>query len=97
MGVILFIVVQGIFPFKEARPEEYFYSLLLTGQTDHYFKKVNGEGLSAEFKDLILALFSQDGDKRPTSDQLRAHPWLSAPGFNYEATRAQLAAQIAQR
>ena len=31
IGVILFIIVQGIFPFKEARKEEYFYSLLLNG------------------------------------------------------------------
>lgn len=30
VGVILFIIVQGIFPFKEARKEEYFYNLLLT-------------------------------------------------------------------
>jgi len=41
-GVILFIIVQGIFPFKEARPEEYFYNLLLTGQNDIYFNKVGG-------------------------------------------------------
>jgi serine/threonine protein kinase len=27
-GVILFIIVHGIFPFKEARMEEYFYNLL---------------------------------------------------------------------
>ena len=31
IGVILFIIVQGIFPFKEAQKEEYFYNLLLTG------------------------------------------------------------------
>jgi len=37
LGVILFIIVQGIFPFKEARKEEYFYSLLLNGRIDHYF------------------------------------------------------------
>jgi serine/threonine protein kinase len=66
VGVILFIIVQGIFPFKEARKEEYFYNLLLQGRTDHYFTKVNGQNLSPEFKDLILALFSFDGDKRPT-------------------------------
>jgi serine/threonine protein kinase len=29
IGVIIFIIVQGIFPFKEARKEEYFYNLLL--------------------------------------------------------------------
>ena len=36
-AVILFIIVQGIFPFKEARTEEYFYNLLCTGQIDLYF------------------------------------------------------------
>lgn len=66
MGVILFIIVQGIFPFKEARKEEYFYNLLLTGQIDTYFTKVNGHGLSDEFKSLILSFFSYDGDKRPS-------------------------------
>lgn len=30
-GVVLFILVRGIFPFKEARREEYFYNLLSTG------------------------------------------------------------------
>jgi serine/threonine protein kinase len=68
MGVILFIIVQGIFPFKEARTEEYFYNLIVSGQTEHYFKKVNGDNLSAEFKDLILAFFSHDAEKRPTID-----------------------------
>ena len=66
LGVILFIIVQGIFPFKEARKEEYFYSLLLNGRIEQYFNKVNGNTLTEDFKDLILKLFSYDGDKRPT-------------------------------
>jgi len=41
-GVILFILVHGIFPFKEARSEEYFYNLIKTNQSDLYFQKVNG-------------------------------------------------------
>lgn len=90
MGVILFIIVQGIFPFKEARPEEYFYNLLLSDQHDLYFQKVNGQGLSAEFKDLILALFSYDPAKRPTTSQLRAHPWMTKAGFNFEQARNTL-------
>lgn len=76
IGVILFIIVQGIFPFKEARKEEYFYNLLLTGKTDTYFQKVNGTGLSEDFKDLILKLFSYNGAERPTIEQIRAHPWM---------------------
>jgi len=76
-AVILFIIVQGIFPFKEARTEEYFFNLLNTGQTDLYFQKTNATHLSTEFKDLILALFQYDGAKRPTISQIRSHPWLS--------------------
>lgn len=53
-AVILFIIVQGIFPFKEARTEEYFYNLIMTDQTDLYFQKVNGTGLSNDFKKLVL-------------------------------------------
>ena len=83
IGVILFIIVQGIFPFKEARTEEYFYNLLYTGQTDTYWHKVNGTGLSTEFKDLTLRLFSYDPSQRMTLDQLRAHPWLQSTTFDY--------------
>ena len=55
LGVILFIIVQGIFPFKEARKEEYFYKLILDGKLDTYWTKVNGTtSLSDSFKDLIL-------------------------------------------
>jgi len=94
MGVILFIMVQGIFPFKEARKEEFFYNLLLTGQIDTYFSKVNGAGLSQEFKSLILGLFEYDGEKRPSLDDIRNHPFLNKPGFDYEATRQQLLSQL---
>ena len=66
LSVILFIIVQGIFPFKEARREEYFYGLLMNGRIDYYWSKVNGSVLSSAFKDLILKLFSYDGDQRPT-------------------------------
>lgn len=75
-GVILFIIVHGIFPFKEARTEEYFYNLLQTDQTELYFTKVNGQSLSSEFKDLILSLFNYDPEKRPSINQVRSHPWL---------------------
>jgi 5'-AMP-activated protein kinase catalytic alpha subunit len=96
-AVILFIIVQGIFPFKEARTEEYFYNLLCTGQIDLYFQKTNATGLSNEFKDLILALFSYDAAKRPTISQIRQHPWLNKSGFNMEATRANLMNELASK
>lgn len=64
-GVILFIIVQGLFPFREARTEEYFYHLMLTNPSE-YFKKVRGEQMSPEFKDLILRMLRYDGNDRPT-------------------------------
>lgn len=97
IGVILFIIVQGIFPFKEARKEEYFYNLLLEGKTDLYFQKVNGTGLSDDFKNLILKLFSYEGDERPNIEQIRAHPWMQSATFDYESTRTQLLATLAQK
>jgi len=83
----LFILVQGIFPFKEARTTEYFYDLLVRGDHDTYWKKVNGTGLSPEFKDLILRMFSYDPSKRPTLDEIKKHPWMNSNTFNFEAER----------
>lgn len=41
-GVILFIIVQGIFPFKEAKKDEFFYNLILKGDLETYWKKTGG-------------------------------------------------------
>lgn len=68
IGVIIFIIVQGIFPFKEAKKDEYFYNLLLTGEYETYFQKVQGTNLSLEFKDMIVKLFSFNGSDRYTID-----------------------------
>ena len=97
MGVILFIIVQGIFPFKEARKEEYFYNLLLTGQIDTYFSKVNGQGLSDDFKNLILSFFSYDGEKRPSLQDIKNHPWMNKPGFDFEQSRAKILTELARK
>merc|ERR1711953_585311 len=97
IGVILFIIVQGIFPFKEARKEEYFYNLIMQGQNDTYFQKVNGTDLSEDFKDLILKFFAFDGNTRITLDQIRAHPWMQSSTFNFEATREELLQQLANK
>ena len=96
-GVILFILVHGIFPFKEARTEEYFYNLLVHGNLQTYFEKVNGQNLSPEFRDLIVSLFSYDSTKRPTIDQIRAHPWLNSGNYNAEQTRMDLLLNLSNK
>lgn len=40
IGVVLFIMVQGIYPFNEAKKEDYFYKLILKGDLETYWSKV---------------------------------------------------------
>jgi serine/threonine protein kinase len=75
-AVILFIIVQGTFPFKEAKKDEYYYNLLYTGQIEKYFQKTGASGLSDEFRDLIVKMFSYKGDERPSAAEIRNHPWM---------------------
>lgn len=95
-AVILFIIVQGIFPFKEAKKDEYFYKLILEGQLDTYWKKTGGQNLSEEFKDLIIKMFSYDGSKRPTVAEIRNHPWM-AKEFDLKAIRQNILNEIAEK
>lgn len=75
-GVILFIIVLGIFPFSEAKKDEYYYKLIYEGKLEKYWKKTGGENLSEEFKDLVLKMLAYNPLKRPTIDEIKAHPWM---------------------
>ena len=95
-GVILFIIVQGIFPFKEAKKDEFFYNLILKGDLETYWKKTGGQGLSDEFKDLIIRMFSYDGTKRPSIAEIRAHPWMTK-GVDLKGIRSSLLDELAEK
>ena len=95
-GVILFIIVQGIFPFKEAKKDEYFYSLLFNKDYATYWKKTGGQNLSDNFKDLILKLFSYDGKDRPTVAEIRNHPWIQGD-INMKQIRHDILSEIAEK
>jgi len=49
--------------------------------------------LSADFKDLILRLFSFDGNKRYTVEEIKSHPWMQSATYDKEKARATLMAQ----
>lgn len=96
-GVILFIIVQGIFPFKEAKKDEYFYNLLLNGDYNTYWKKTGGQNLSNEFKDLILKMFSYNGADRPTVQQIRSHPWMAAANVDMKQVRHDILSELSEK
>jgi serine/threonine protein kinase len=87
VGVILFIIVLGIFPFKEAKKDEYFFALLHNKKHEKYWKKVGGESLSDDFKDLMVRIFAYEGKNRPTIDEIKKHPWLNDSKFSVKNTR----------
>lgn len=89
-GVILFILIKGIFPFKEARKEEFFYNLLIQGKFEEYWEKVQGQSLSEDCRDLLQKLFSYNPDERPTLEEIKNHKWMcgeKAQKFSDEETR----------
>lgn len=53
VGVILFAIVLGIFPFREATMQDPFYKLLVEGSYAKYWKKIGGEHLSGDLKSLF--------------------------------------------
>jgi len=95
VGVILFIMVQGIFPFSEARTDEYFYRLLIDGDLETYWLKTGGENLSAEFKDLITRMLSYDPQMRPTVEELVAHPWMKQ-SFDLKKSKSLISGALYQ-
>merc|ERR1712100_569599 len=79
-----------------AKKDEYFYNLILNNKLDTYWKKVGGQSLSPEFKDLILKMFSYDGNKRPTVAEIKAHPWMQKP-YSVKMTRQGVLDKIADK
>ena len=95
-GVVLFILVRGIFPFKEARKDEFFYSLLVQGAFAEYWEKVQGTYLSDACRDLLQRLFAYDPTARPSLAEVWAHPWLSDTHAPDSEVKAQIVAMIQQ-
>lgn len=93
-GVILFILIQGIFPFKEARKEEYFYSLLMQGKTLEYWDKVKGTALTKDCRELLEKIFSYDPSQRPTLNDLINHPWVQNQTLSDDECRQAILIRI---
>lgn len=78
LGVILFLLVKGTFPFLNADEEDFYYSKIIAGDVDAYFAWVDKDNtLSAEFRDLTWRLFCPQGGERPSLSEIRKHPWLN--------------------
>ena len=88
MGVLLFIMVQGQFPHGTKILKDKYYDMIKNRKYEAYFQAVDSTDLSDQFKDLIVRLLDYVPSKRPSIDQIRAHPFLrEAKSYNNEETR----------
>ena len=98
LAVVLFVIVRGIFPFVEAKENNYWWKLLKNGQYETYFSKIDKKSkLSPEFRDLIINMLAEDGSRRPTIAKIREHPWLDGGNKDCQEIKNQLKAALAQK
>ena len=77
VGVILFVMGVGTFPFEEATSESANYNLIIEGKNEEFWNKFDQKKeLTTEFKDLMLSMVSYDASKRPNIQKIMNHPWM---------------------
>jgi serine/threonine protein kinase len=81
IGVILFILVTGKFPFNKAMYNDPHYKFIINDDFDSFWNHVYKStsinlSLSEEFKSLINFLLAYDPIIRPSINEIRNHPFL---------------------
>ena len=67
LGVSLFWMMFGGFPFEEAKREDEIYAQLLMGDDEAFLQSVDPDHyMSPEFRDLIVKMLAFDSARRPT-------------------------------
>ena len=81
IGVIMFIIVVGNFPFQTASQDDAYYKLLVTGSESkkRYWRAVRGSHLSDDFKKLLISMLHIDPSKRPSVRQVEKSDWMQTP------------------
>ncbi len=99
LGVLLFVMVMGWYPFDEATEKDQLFVLLQKDDTSDYWETHRDkydyrENLATpSFRDLIKALLTKDVTQRLNLSQFMQHPWMAK---NY-ASQAQARKEIIQR
>ena len=87
LGVILFALVVGHFPFHSAKKSDRHYQCLCANKqsynnspqniiNEEYWNMTYGSSNSDEFKHLIEMMLAHDPNDRISIHQIRSHPWI---------------------
>ena len=82
LGVILFILVVGMFGFKKADHNDENYRCIMNNQINNYWvslaiAQINHLNFSQQFKDLYIRMVSFNENNRPTIDQILNDNWFN--------------------
>ena len=85
LGVLLFVITIGDFPFNSATYSDDKYKFIIKKKYDRFWEYFNYIEISDEFKDLINKLICSNPAKRLSIDEILQHPWLMKQlGINYD-------------
>ena len=76
LGVLLFVITLGRFPFSLSSYVDKKYRLIINKNYDLYWANYESFNLSEEFKDLMNHLLSFEPKERLSIEQILEHPWI---------------------
>ena len=76
LGVLLFVIRAGQFPFSVSGYIDKKYRLIMNKNYEEYWKGFEKYNFSDEFKDLFIHLVCYDPSERLSIDEILEHPWL---------------------
>ena len=76
LGVLLFVIRAGKFPFNLSGYSDKRYRLIMNKDYEQYWNGFAKDNFSDEFKDLINHLICYDPSERFSIDQIMEHPWI---------------------
>jgi len=76
LGVLLFVIRAGKFPFNLSGYCDKRYRLIMNKNYEEYWKGFAKDNFSNEFKDLMNHLICYDPSERFSIDEILEHPWI---------------------
>ena len=78
LGVILFLLVAGEFPFGEPNEDDEFYKYIIEENWDEYWKLVDSQNnFSQNLKFLIQGMICHEPNKKFNNEKIKSCQWFS--------------------
>ena len=87
LGVLLFVITIGKFPFYSSSYSDKKYRLIMKQKFEKYWAIFEKYNLSNEFKDLINHLLCFDPKERFSIEEILEHPWIKLNESNKELNK----------